>query len=68
MSRLTQEISTLPALERLRLAEQILATLDQPDLEIDHAWIAESERRLDAYARGETTARDAFDVLAKHLP
>jgi len=41
--------------------------LDQPGAEIDRAWADESERRLDAYLRGETTARDAKDVLAKHL-
>jgi hypothetical protein len=27
----------------------------------------ESERRLDAYLRGDATARDAEAVLAKHL-
>jgi len=41
--------------------------LDKPDEEIDRAWADESERRLDAYLRGETTARDAKDVLAEHL-
>jgi len=45
----------------------VMATLDKPDLEIDRAWAEESKRRLDAYLRGETTARDAKDVLAKHL-
>jgi hypothetical protein len=40
---------------------------DKPDPEIDRAWAEASERRLDAYLRGETTARDAKDVLAKQL-
>jgi len=37
------------------------------DAEIDKAWAEESERRLDAYLKDETTARDAKDVLAKYL-
>jgi hypothetical protein len=45
----------------------LLATLDRPDPEIDREWAEESERRLDSYLQGDTTARDAKDVLAKHL-
>jgi hypothetical protein len=45
----------------------LLATLDRPDPEIDRAWVDEAERRLDSYLQGETTARDATDVLAKNL-
>jgi putative addiction module component (TIGR02574 family) len=64
---LTQEAERLPAPDRIRLVEHLLATLDKPDAELDRAWAEESEQRLDAYLRGETTARDANDVLAKHL-
>jgi len=45
----------------------LLATLDKPDPDVDGAWAQESEQRLDSYLRGDTTARDAKDVLAKHL-
>jgi|HubBroStandDraft_3_1064219.scaffolds.fasta_scaffold3521146_1 hypothetical protein len=38
-----------------------------PNSEIDRIWAEEGERRLDAYLRGETTSRDASEVLAKHL-
>lgn len=64
---LAEEAERLPALDRIWLVEHLLATLDKPDREIDRAWAEESERRLDAYLRGETTARDAAEVLAKHL-
>jgi Putative addiction module component len=40
---------------------------DKPDPEIDRAWAEECERRLDSYLRGETTALDAEEVLAKYL-
>jgi putative addiction module component (TIGR02574 family) len=64
---IAEEAGRLPAADRIKLVEHLLATLDKPDPEIDRAWAEESERRLDAYVRGETTARDAKDVLAKHL-
>ena len=64
---IAEEAERLPAVDRIKLVEHLLATLDKPDPEVDRAWAEESERRLDAYLRGETTARDAKDVLAKHL-
>jgi putative addiction module component (TIGR02574 family) len=67
MTALENQVEQLPPADRLRLVEHILTTLDKPDAEIDAAWAKESERRLEAYRKGETTARDAADVLAKHL-
>jgi putative addiction module component (TIGR02574 family) len=64
---IAEEAERLPAADRIKLVEHLLATLDKPDQDVDQAWAEESERRLDAYMRGETTARDAKDVLAKHL-
>ena len=64
---IAEEAERLPAADRIKLVEHLLTTLDKPDPEIDQAWVEESERRLDTYLRGETTARDAKDVLAKHL-
>jgi putative addiction module component (TIGR02574 family) len=64
---LTEEAERLPAADRVRLVEHLLATLDKPDADIDRAWIEECKRRLDRYLRGEATALDADDVLAKHL-
>jgi putative addiction module component (TIGR02574 family) len=64
---IAQEAERLPAEDRIKLVEYLLSTLDKPDPEIDKAWGEESERRIDAYLRGEMPARDAADVLAKHL-
>lgn len=64
---IAEEAEQLPVADRVKLVEHLLASLDRPDRDIDRAWGEESERRLDAYLRGETTARDARDVLAKHL-
>ena len=67
ITSLAEEAERLPAADRIRLVEHLLATLDKPDPEVDRVWAEESERRLDAYLRGDTRARDAKDVLAKHL-
>jgi putative addiction module component (TIGR02574 family) len=64
---IAEEAERLPAADRIKLVEHLLATLDEPNPEIDRARADESERRLDSYLRGETTARDAADVLRKHL-
>ncbi len=63
---IAKEAESLPAADRIRLIEFLLASLDKPDPDIDRIWADEGERRLDAYLRGETEARDAKDV-AKHL-
>ncbi|MFZ1109645.1 MAG: addiction module protein [Rhodomicrobium sp.] len=65
IASLTKEAEQLPAPERIRLIEHLLASLDKPEPEIEAAWAEEAERRLDAYLSGETAARDADEVLAK---
>jgi putative addiction module component (TIGR02574 family) len=62
-----EEAERLSVLDRVRLVEHLLATLDKPDPDIDRTWAQECEQRLDRYLRGETTALDAEDVLAGYL-
>jgi putative addiction module component (TIGR02574 family) len=64
---LVEEAERLPPAERIQLVERLLNSLDRCDPEIDRAWAEEAERRLDAYLSGDMAARDADDVLAKHL-
>ena len=54
---LAEEAEQLPAVERIRLVEHLLTTLDKPDAEIDRAWGEESERRLEAMLAGYTIAK-----------
>ena len=63
---LAADAESWPVEERLRLVELVLSTLDKPDPAIDAAWAKECERRLAAYERGETTARDSAEVLGKY--
>lgn len=53
---------SLPRGERARLAERLLASLDE-DAEIEEAWAAEVRRRLDAYRKGDIEAVPAEDVV-----
>lgn len=49
--------------ERAHLAERLLVSLDEDD-EILASWVAEAERRGDAYDRGEMEAIDFDESIA----
>lgn len=53
----------LPRAERAKLAESLLASLDEHD-EILASWVAEAERRGEAYERGEMEAIDFDESIA----
>jgi putative addiction module component (TIGR02574 family) len=50
--------------ERAHLAERLLVSLDEDD-EILASWVAEAERRGDAYDRGEMEAIDFDESIAR---
>ncbi len=50
--------------ERAKLAERLLASLDEND-EILAAWVEEAERRGDAFDRGEMEAIDFDESIAR---
>jgi putative addiction module component (TIGR02574 family) len=54
----------LPPSQRARLAQHLIASLDEAD-EAEQAWADEAARRSDALASGEATAVPAADVLAE---
>jgi len=65
VTAIQDEILGLPATERVRLIDVLwhsITGLEQQAREA--AWAAESERRIDAYAAGKLTARDATEVFA----
>lgn len=65
---LSEQARKLPPTERIALVDDILASLDQPDSEIDRLWAKEAEDRLAAYRRGEIKAVSLDEVLAKNRP
>ena len=48
----------------MHLAERLLASLDEDD-EILAAWVAEAERRGEAFERGEMNAIDFDEAIAQ---
>ena len=53
---LEQKVIALKALEKIRLVELILESLDNPDNKTLNKWIEESEKRYDAYKAGKIKA------------
>ena len=51
--------------ERALLAEELLKSLDSPDVEIDKIWEEEAIKRYNAYKTNQIKAKDLNDVLRK---
>ncbi|MFZ2406395.1 MAG: addiction module protein [Methylobacter sp.] len=58
-----QALSLALADRRAALAEQLLASLDQSDPQIDELIAIEAERRIDAYDNGEILSIPADQVF-----
>lgn len=64
VQELESEILKLPSHERARLAELLIASLDEED-EITHAWADEAERRYQELRSGTVQAIPAEEVFAR---
>jgi putative addiction module component (TIGR02574 family) len=56
----------LPAVEKARLVDQLLSSLDEADEAIDNLWRKEVEDRIEAYRAGKLKSVSLADVLAKY--
>ena len=63
---LSAEARKLSPAKRIDLVDDILASLDEPDPNIDRQWAKEADDRLAAYRRGEIQAVPLEQVLAKY--
>ena len=66
VDQLAKKATGLKPLERIRLVEAILYSLDKPDPDIEQSWIAESEARYEAYKRGELDAIDWEEIKKRY--
>ncbi|MDD5321315.1 MAG: addiction module protein [Methylococcales bacterium] len=64
--QILKEALMLPLLKRVALAEKILASVEQPELEISELWAVEAESRIDAYDTGEMGAISFEQVFKKY--
>ncbi|MBI2431809.1 MAG: addiction module protein [Candidatus Hydrogenedentes bacterium] len=63
---LTEQVLLLPVEERIKLVEKLLSSLNSPiDPEIEAAWAAESEARLEAVLSGKEKTISGEEVNAK---
>ena len=61
--QIEQELLKLPLAERARLAERLIASLDE-DAEIEAAWIAEVRRRDEEMVSGAVAGIPLEDALS----
>jgi len=60
--QIEQELLKLPASERARIAERLIASLDE-DTEVDRAWLEEGRRRDNEIDSGKVEALPLEDAL-----
>ncbi len=65
-SRLNEQASLLPPIERAELVEGNLRSLDRSDPSLDPLWVEEAKDRLAPYRRGEIEALEFDETLAEH--
>jgi putative addiction module component (TIGR02574 family) len=63
---LIEQARALPPEDRIALVEDVLDSLDPADAEIDRLWAREATDRVAAYRRGDLTAKDLNDIVAKY--
>lgn len=56
LDKLAQRALELKPVERIRLVEAILYSLDKADPDIEESWKVEAEARYEAFKRGELEA------------
>lgn len=65
-NKLPAGIRDLPDIEKLRLVDAILESLDKPDPEIERVWASEARKRWTAYKKGAVRSIPYKSVLAKY--
>ena len=64
LKELEREAMTLPVTERAALAERLISSLDEVnEAENEGLWVAEADRRYQAYKAGKISSRPAEAAL-----
>ena len=66
IDQLAKRAIGLRPIERIRLVEAILYSLDKSDPDIEKSWVAESEARYEAYRRGELESYDWDEIKKRY--
>lgn len=65
IDELSRKAGALPPEERIRLAEELLSSVQESDEEIEAAWAQEIERRLEEVESGTAKLIPADEVFAE---
>lgn len=65
VAELSAQAKALPPEARARLAEELLASLDPQDTEVEAAWDEELRRRIDEVERGAVQLVPAEEAFAQ---
>ena len=68
LDHLAKKAMELKPVERIRLVEALLYSLDKPDPDIEQSWVVEAEARYKAYKRGELEAIDWDEIRKRYEP
>ena len=63
---LLKQALRLSSREKVQFIEGLLASLDDPDASIDSVWAEESDARIEAFEKGQVSAKSAEVVLEKY--
>ncbi len=66
LDHLAKKAMELKPVERIRLVEALLYSLDKPDPDIEQSWIVEAEARYKAHKRGELEAIDWDEIKKRY--
>ena len=62
--RVAADAMKLPVRERVRLAQQLVSTIDdQSEMEVEELWFNEAERRLEELRTGKVEGIDADEAF-----
>ncbi|MFT2097764.1 addiction module protein [Marinomonas sp. GJ51-6] len=63
---LLKQALKLSSREKVQFIEGLLASLDNPDASIDNIWAEESDARIEAFEKGQVSAKSVETVLGKY--
>jgi len=66
VDQLAKKAMGLRPIERIRLIEAILYSLDKPNPDVEKSWIAESEARYEAFKKGELEAIEWDEIKKRY--
>ncbi|MBT4668985.1 MAG: addiction module protein [Candidatus Ruthia sp.] len=62
-AEILNEAISLKSAERFMLVEEILKSLDEPDVGLDKIWINEAQKRLNSYRSGKEKGIPMEDIF-----